>query len=160
MSPVNFLKHGYIVTTRFPILTWFGKMIAIPSLQYIFDVPPSNTSCSPPLSSSTTGWWTPSARSGRGSPQLWIFPMKLEHCHDMPWRSRFHKPSFDKIPELDLGKFFAFLLPRRILQSSPWWSEKISEGNWDYPLVNWHSNGKSPFFMGKSTINGNFQLLC
>jgi len=30
----------------------------------------------------------------------------------------------------------------------------FSRGN---PLVNEHSNGKSPFFMGKSTINGNFQ---
>ena len=27
-----------------------------------------------------------------------------------------------------------------------------------YPLVNQHSNGKSSFFMGKSTINGHFQL--
>ena len=31
---------------------------------------------------------------------------------------------------------------------------------WYYPLVNSHSNGKSPFLMGKSTINGHFQLLC
>jgi hypothetical protein len=30
----------------------------------------------------------------------------------------------------------------------------FSRGN---PLVNEHSNGKSPFFMGKSTINGHFQ---
>ena len=29
-----------------------------------------------------------------------------------------------------------------------------------YPLVNQHSNVKSPFFMGKSTINGHFPLLC
>ena len=29
-----------------------------------------------------------------------------------------------------------------------------------YPLVNQHSNGKSPFLMGKSTINGHFPLLC
>ena len=28
-----------------------------------------------------------------------------------------------------------------------------------YPLVNQHSNGKSPCLMGKSTINGHFQLL-
>jgi hypothetical protein len=26
-----------------------------------------------------------------------------------------------------------------------------------YPLVNKHSNGKSPFLMGKSTITGHFQ---
>jgi hypothetical protein len=25
-----------------------------------------------------------------------------------------------------------------------------------YPLVNKHNYGKSPFFMGKSTINGDF----
>ena len=28
---------------------------------------------------------------------------------------------------------------------------------WGYPLVNLHSYGKSPFWMGKSTTNGNFQ---
>ena len=27
----------------------------------------------------------------------------------------------------------------------------------EYPLVNKHNYGKSPFFMGKSTINGDFQ---
>jgi len=26
-----------------------------------------------------------------------------------------------------------------------------------YPLVNYHNYGKSPFLMGKSTINGHFQ---
>ena len=28
-----------------------------------------------------------------------------------------------------------------------------------YPLLNWHDYGKSPFSMGKSTINGHFQWL-
>ena len=28
------------------------------------------------------------------------------------------------------------------------------------PLINYHNYGKSPFSMGKSTINGNFQELC
>ena len=28
-----------------------------------------------------------------------------------------------------------------------------------YPLVNQHSYGKSPFFIGKSTINGHLQYL-
>jgi len=32
-----------------------------------------------------------------------------------------------------------------------------SYGYGAYPLVNKHSYGKSPFFMGKSTINGHFQ---
>ena len=29
--------------------------------------------------------------------------------------------------------------------------------HWGYPLVNSHNYGKSPFLMGKSTINGHFQ---
>ena len=30
----------------------------------------------------------------------------------------------------------------------------------DYPLVKERNYGKSPFLMGNSTINGNFQWLC
>ena len=43
------------------------------------------------------------------------FPLNLG-CHEVAQ----NKPSIDKIPERDLGKVFAFLLPRRILQRSPW----------------------------------------
>ena len=44
------------------------------------------------------------------------------------------------------------------MMKNTWRISEISIGR--YPLVNQHSNGKSPFLMGKSTINGHFQLLC
>jgi len=35
--------------------------------------------------------------------------------------------------------------------------EQIEENSLVYPLVIQHNYGKSPFLMGKSTINGHFQ---
>ena len=39
----------------------------------------------------------------------------------------------------------------------PGYSYDMSACHVSYPLVNEHSNGKSQFLMGKSTINGHFQ---
>jgi hypothetical protein len=47
-----------------------------------------------------------------------------------------------------------FASERRLVQKTGF---DLTIKNGDYPLVNIHNYGKSPFLMGQSTINGNFQ---
>ena len=52
-----------------------------------------------------------------------------------------------------------------LARSIPWQIRSFSQASCDqsrmkYPLVNKHSYGKSPFRMGKLTINGHVQKLC
>ena len=57
-----------------------------------------------------------------------------------------HKPS---------NFYNGFLAENMVQTLKPWVSPGLS-GYFTYPLVNQHNHGKSQFFMGKFTINGDF----
>jgi hypothetical protein len=60
-----------------------------------------------------------------------------------------------KIPEILMGKRSAkLMLPVKVWKFFKFDGKKTCQ---NYPVVNYHRYGKSPFFMGKSTINHHFQ---